>query len=349
VKYRAIEYVLPSRTVSNEEILQRVHDDSESDLSPTELKRVLRLLRFAFRAMGTTVRYTRTESERPDRLCTEAGRRALTSADMDPKEVDLLIYVGVGRGFIEPATANVFQDQLGLSNATCFDVMDACASWLRAIHIARSFIDSGAYRNIMIINAEFNANFEDYRMRSVEEFDYRFPAYSIGEAATATIVSASEQDDSGVTEFRTFGDQRDKCLIPLPNWADYLGTPAADAATALEPMRFISYGRDIMEFGLNRIVEQYHKNPAFHDYDPDIVFFHAASDGMGRDGMRQCDLEESIGYFSHHQFANTVSAAVPLAMAAAAEQGRLRPGMKVFVAVASAGISTGLSRFTYLT
>ena len=43
------------------------------------------------------------------------------------------------------------------------------------------------------------------------------------------------------------------------------------------------------------------------------------------------------------------SATIPLAMAAAAEQGRLRPGMRVLLAVASAGISTGLSRFTYLT
>ncbi len=348
MKYRAIEYVLPSRKVSNEEVLQRVQRDSRSDLTEAELNRVLRLLKFAFRAMGTTVRYGRTDAERPYELCAEAGRRALLDAQMDPKEVDLLIYVGVGRGFVEPATANVFQDLLGLSNATCFDVMDACASWLRAIHIARSFIDSGAYRNIMVINAEFNGNFEDYRVRSVEEFDYRFPAFSIGEAATATIVSASQQHDDSVTEFRTFGDQRDKCLIPLPNWADYMGTDH-NLGAELEPMRFVSFGRDIMEFGLNKLVEQYHKEPAFHDYDPDIVFFHAASDGMARDGMRQCGLDESIGYYSHHQFANTVSASIPLAMAAAAEQGRLEHGMRVIVAMASAGISTGLSRFTYLT
>lgn len=348
MRYRAIEYVLPSRKISNEEILQRVQDESQSHLTAAELKRVLRLLRFAFRAMGTTVRFGRTEAEHPYQLCTEAGKRALSRAELDPKQIDLLIYVGVGRGFIEPATANVFQDHLGLSNATCFDVMDACASWLRATHIARSFIDSGAYRNIMILNAEFNANFENYRVCSLDEFDHRFPAFSIGEATTATIVSASQRDDECVTEFRTFGDQRDKCLIPLPNCADYLGTEG-DAGGELEPMQFVSFGRDIMEFGMDKLIEQYHKDPAFHDYDPDIVFFHAASDGMARDGMRQCGLDESIGYYSHHQFANTVSATIPLAMAAAAEQGRLLPGMRVIVAMASAGISTGLSRFTYLT
>ena len=76
---------------------------------------------------------------------------------MEPTEIDLLIYVGVGRGFIEPATANVFQDLIGLRSATCFDILDACASWLRAVHVARAFIASGAYRHIMILNAESGA------------------------------------------------------------------------------------------------------------------------------------------------------------------------------------------------
>ena len=74
----------------------------------------IRLLGFAFRSMGTRVRYGRAEGERAHELCVAAGRQALRSAGMDPGEIDLLIYVGVGRGFIEPATANAFQDLLGL-------------------------------------------------------------------------------------------------------------------------------------------------------------------------------------------------------------------------------------------
>lgn len=344
MRYRALAYQLPSREISNDEVLRRVRDDSKSYLSDSELNRLSRLLRFAFRSLGTTVRYGRTEGEKPYELCEAAGRDALRRAEMDPQEIDLLVYVGVGRGFIEPATANVFQDRLGLSNATCFDVMDACASWIRAIHIARAFIASGAYRNVMILNAEFNGNLESYDLRSLEEFDHRFPAFTIGEAATATIVSDSETDDECVTSFQSFGDQRDRCIIPLSNWADYLGTDGED----LEPNRFVSYGRDIMEFGLGKLVDQYRKNADFHDYDAEIVFFHAASDGMARDGMRQCGLEEGRGYYSHHRFANTVSATIPLAMAAAENDGRLREGMRVQLAVASAGISTALSRFIYL-
>ena len=153
-------------------------------------------------------------------------------------EVDLLIYVGVGRGFIEPATAYVFQDLLGLRNATCFDVLDACASWLRAVHVARAFIEAGSYRNVLVLNAEFNANLESYEVRSTNEFDSRFPAFTIGEAATATILSPSERDDEAVAEFRSFGDQRDKCIIPLENYRDYLALESADLDSILIQHRF---------------------------------------------------------------------------------------------------------------
>jgi len=348
VKFRAIEAVLPSCEISNEEVLRRIGEDSASFLKPSEMKSTLRLLRFAFKAMGTTVRYRRAEGEQPFELCAEAGRRALDRAGLDAAEVDLLIYVGVGRGFIEPATAYVFQDLLGLRNATCFDILDACASWMRALHVARSFISAGTYRNVLILNAEFNANLESYELRSVDEFNSRFPAFTIGEAATATVLAASEEEDEAVEEFRSFGDQRAKCIIPLENYREYLASDSCEAED-LKPMEFISYGREIMEFGLEKLVEQMRADTDLRAFDPEIIFFHAASDGMSRDGLRQSGFAEERGFYTHHRFANTVSASIPLAMWVASNEGRLENGARVFVAAASAGISTVTSRFRYWT
>ncbi len=344
MKFRAIEYVLPSQSVGNDEIIERVGKASQQHLSPEELRRVERSLRIMFKSVGTRVRFCRADGERAFELCVEAGNRALSKAQMDPGEIDLLMYVGVGRGFIEPATANVFQDLLQLENATCFDVMDACASWLRAIHIAHSFIATGTYSNIMILNAEFGAENANFALTSLEDLDFRFPTFTIGEGATATILSDSDADDHYHAQFKTFGDQRDRCLIPLPNWQEYLASEGPE----LEPFEFISYGQEIMEFGLARLVEQYQSSPRFSTYDPDIVFFHSASDGMSRDGMRQCGLDEDKGFYGHCRFANTVSATVPIAMSTAVSEGRLTAGSSVLLCVASAGISTALCRFRYL-
>ena len=103
-----------------------------------------------------------------------------------------------------------------------------------------------------------------------------------------------------------------------------------------------------MEFGLSRIVEQYRESEAFRDFEPEIVFFHAASDGLSRQGMLQCGLDTEKGFYTHERFANTVSATVPLAMSTALTEGRLKDGARVLLFVASAGISTALCRFRFL-
>jgi len=343
LRYRAIEFVVPGRRLTNDDIVRLVAEQSSRFLSDREIAVAQRKMRWLFNAMGTEVRYCCADGEKASTLCVEAGRRALEAAAMSPDDIDLLLYVGVGRGFLEPATANVFQDLLALRNATCFDVMDACASWLRAVHIAQSFLATGAHREIMILNGEFNGSLGQFALRSPDEFDYRFPTYTIGEAATATIVSASPEPDDYRAEWRTWGDKRDLCLIPLPNWEDFL----AAEHESLAPYSFYSWGRSLMEFGLDKLVEQATELPGFHEPRPDLVFFHAASDGMSKEGMRRMGIDVARGVYTHERFGNTVSASLPMAMVAAREEGRLQDGTDMFVAFASAGVSTALVRFTY--
>jgi 3-oxoacyl-[acyl-carrier-protein] synthase III len=63
--------------------------------------------------------------------------------------------------------------------------------------------------------------------------------------------------------------------------------------------------------------------------------------------MRRMGIDESLGVYTHRRFGNTVSASLPMAMAAARDEGRLTDGAEAFVAFASAGVSTALVRFRY--
>ena len=80
--------------------------------------------------------------------------RALDAAKLAPSDVDFLVYGGVGRAFIEPAMVNVIQAKLGLANATGFDIVDGCASWLRGLQIAHALFATGTYRRGLIVNCE---------------------------------------------------------------------------------------------------------------------------------------------------------------------------------------------------
>ena len=164
MRFAAVAHALPSRLVTNDDLLERVAQQNRDLLSADRLREVSHYLEEQLRRAGAVGRYHRDDGESALDFGVAAGRLALERADLPASSVDLLVYAGVGRGFLEPATANVFQDALHLSNATCFDILDACASWMRAVDIARYMLTAGPARTAMILNCEFN--FAEYEPRS---------------------------------------------------------------------------------------------------------------------------------------------------------------------------------------
>jgi hypothetical protein len=98
---------------------------------------------------------------------------------------------------VSPTVGEAFvANALGI---TCdsFDVCEGCMSWVRSLQIAYNFLAMQSYSNILIVNAEFNV-YENglpsiFGIRSSDQVKYTFPALTIGEAATATIVSKSSR------------------------------------------------------------------------------------------------------------------------------------------------------------
>ncbi|MBW1741377.1 MAG: hypothetical protein JRJ42_09645 [Deltaproteobacteria bacterium] len=338
MKFCALEHALPSKKVTNAEIIDQITSQSKAHLSPRHLRMLQNKMEEMFEKSITSVRYHRADDEHSIQFGIEAGKKALKEAHMSPKDIDLLIYVGVGRGFLEPATANVFQNALELKNATCFDILDACASWMRAMHVARAFISNGTYKNIMILNCEFNfREFSNFEFRSLEELEYNFPTFTIGEAATAVIVTGSKRDDEYYATFKTWGSQHKLCKIPLPHLREYTDGELRDE---IEPLRFFSYGEKIFRFTFIHLCKHYQEDPTFAKFNHEIIFSHSASDAMSERVVKACNLGMEKAYNTHKRFGNTVSASVPLAMSSARKEGKLKDGTNVLIGFGSAGVST---------
>jgi 3-oxoacyl-[acyl-carrier-protein] synthase III len=349
MRFLAIEHQLPSRAVTNAEVLANVRRASAAHLDPAELDMLEAMTENCFASCGTRVRYHCAPDERPTELAVRAGRRAIASSGLDPSDLDLVMYVGIGRGVIEPASATIYQDLLELRCATAFDVLDACASWLRALHLARLYLQTGTYRNIMIVNAEFvGRESHRYELTSLDEFAHWHPGVTIGEAATVTIVTGSDEPDNFEADFRTWGEERDACYVPLPNVAGYFGKDP-EFELAAKPMQFVSFGLRLMEFGTTKLIEHYRSQPRFEKFEPDLVLGHSASDGMARHIAREVGIDEAKVMLFHHLFANTISASVPLGLSYARQNGRLGDGDRLVLMVASAGVTTALAKFTFLT
>ncbi|MBI3088347.1 MAG: hypothetical protein HYY91_05625 [Candidatus Omnitrophica bacterium] len=354
MKILGISYVVPSRKVTNDMVIEAILRLSRKHLSWIKRKILVTKLEEAFKKCGTVVRYVRslpTESRHPKGeraldLTVRAGRDALQKAGVNPEDIDLLIYTGVGRGWLEPAMANVFQSELGLTRATCFDVMDACASWMRSMAIAKTFIEQGTYKTVMILNSEFNVREfgASYVIERLHDLYDLFAGYTIGEATTATIVGANGNPNDFYFTFRTWGSQYHLCQIPLPNAWDYTPDPSTNHA---KPMVFYAKSRELLTFTVQKLWEHFRSDPYLSTKRYDIIFPHDVSDVSTIMATQLAGLDPQLLYRTHSRYGNTVSATIPLGMALALEEGRLKSGMEVLLACGSAGVSTAFCAFKY--
>jgi len=344
MRIRGIACSMPSRRVGNEEVIELVRQASAPLLSPAQMGRVVARMRSLFRLSGSKYRRHRSEGELARDFALRAATEALERAELSPSDIDLLIYVGVGRGWVEPGMANYFADALGLRNATCFDLLDACLSWMRALHVAHHFLRNDVYRNIMVLNAEFNwPEYLKCAIKDPDELEYRFAQFTIGESATATILSKGRGAVEPHFEFKTDASLHTLCKIPLPHIAQYSD---AELCPSLEPLVFFAYSTELFRAARRMITDCYTGSPELRRRPFDIVFTHSASKslatqldrGLGGNG-RTVDLFEEFG--------NTVSASIPLAMCWAIEHGRLTRGMRMLHVVGSAGFSVGLAHMVY--
>ena len=345
MKILDIAYALPSAKVTNQELIKRILEANRKRLSQAELKSVEAKIKRFFKVSGTVVRYHRGIGERALDFAVQAGKEVLKRSKINPRDVDLLIYTGVGRGWVEPAMANLFQSELGLSSATCFDVMDACASWIRSISIAKTFVAQKIYKLVMVLNCE--CNFREYvnlELESEKDLETSFSGFTIGEAATATLIAADDGDDDSHFSFRTWGEKHGLCKIPLPNADDFSPSNGADR---LRPMSFFTMPAELLSFTCKNLVEHFRETQVLANQAHDLIVGHAVSNSSTAKVARLLNFDRSRVFETHSRFGNTVSASLPLALAVAEREGRLKRGMRVLLLMGSAGVSTAVGSFTY--
>ena len=128
---------LPTEQIFNDEIVELVAYYSRG-VYTGDLGALLSSIDAKLRRAGITSRYWRSSKERPIALLQRACEVALKQSNVGRDQVDFVIYVGVDRGFAEPANACFIAKELGMNRARTFDVADACLGWSTGTEIAQA-------------------------------------------------------------------------------------------------------------------------------------------------------------------------------------------------------------------
>jgi 3-oxoacyl-[acyl-carrier-protein] synthase III len=332
--------------VTNDDILQWLEEHSPGT-STILLKTYQRVVRGLFKAAGSEIRYMRdaTKNEKASQFIIGAMNDALEQAHLSAGEIDLLIYCGVGKGFLEPANAYFYAQKLGMG-CSCFDIVDACMSWIRALEISYEFFKSGRYKHVMIVNGEFNSHHgfpDNFKIKDLRQVEYTFPTYTIGEAASATLLSASDQEWKFA--FKSLPELADLCTIPLAGYDNFVEPTKRLGRNGLN--NFVSYGREMFDAARNYLA------PLVKDLvgdlnEPDIYFPHAASDSAYLAASKTMSLPiDKMFAKVFPSYGNLVSASIPMGMHMALREGKLNRGNKVVFCPASAGMVYGAVQFAF--
>jgi len=156
---------LPERVLTNSDLERMVETSDDWIVSRTGMKE---------RRLAGPQEYSST-------MGTAAARMAIADAELTPDQIDFIIVATITPDYIFPSTACLIQDQIGAKSAGAVDVQAACTGYLYALSMAKAWVESGAYRNILVVAPDKLSSITDYKDRST--------CILFGDGAAACVVS----------------------------------------------------------------------------------------------------------------------------------------------------------------
>jgi len=306
---------LPERILTNEELARRIDTSDEWIVQRT----------------GIRQRHIAAEGELCSDLARRAAQRALADAGMVGEELDLLILATTTPDNTFPATATKVQAQLGMTKGAAFDVQAVCSGFIYALAVADNFIKAGQARSALVIGAETFSRILDWNDRGT--------CVLFGDGAGAVVLRAAPLEgphDRGILSTHIHSDGRDYKMLYVD------GGPSSTQTAGVVHMD----GREVFRSAVHRLAEAVDEALAANHLtaaDVDWLVPHQANrriiDSMGR----KLGLDASKVVVTIARHANTSAASVPLALAEAVGEGRIRPGQLVLMEAMGGGLTWGAS------
>jgi 3-oxoacyl-[acyl-carrier-protein] synthase-3 len=161
---------------------------------------------------------------------------ALKVANILAKEIDLILVATITPDMFFPSTACFLQTKLGLNSAPAFDLSAACSGFIYGIAVARAFIESGLYKNVLLVGAEELSKITDWTDRNT--------CILFGDGAGAMVLSACQENyDILSTYIGADGSYSDLLFIPAGGSVNPATTETVNAKMHTMKMQ----GRDVFK------------------------------------------------------------------------------------------------------
>ena len=279
---------------------------------------------------GIRQRHRAADGQPTSDLAVEAARRALEAAGRKPSDVDLIIVATTTPDLTFPATAALVQAKLGAPICPAFDVQAVCSGFVYALSVADGFVARRLAKCALVIGAEEMTRLMDYTDRGT--------CVLFGDGAGAVVVEPVEGkgtiEDRGILGFalRCDGSKSDILYVD--------GGPSSTGTVGKLRMA----GNQVFRHAVVNIAEAVEAAALAAGVDvKEVDWFvpHQANQRILKGVADRLGIDESKVISTVAEHANTSAASIPLALAFAVADGRVRPGQLVLMEAMGGGLTWG--------
>jgi 3-oxoacyl-[acyl-carrier-protein] synthase-3 len=262
-------------------------------------------------------------------LSTVAASRALACAGVDAAEVDLIIYGGVSNDELVPNSASGVQVALGATRAAAMDLNTACTSFCYGLATATAMIRTGAIRTAIVIGVELISRYLDWSNRNV--------AVLFGDGAAAVVLQASDREEGMIgSVLGCLADARDTLRV-RGFGCTYSGRDVTfgDTLWDFDGQAIFKRAVGAMAAASQQVLEQ-----AGYTADAvDLVVPHQANLRIIEAVAKYAGIPMERVMVTVQKYANMSAATVPVALAEALEEGRVKPGALLLMPAFGGGLT----------
>ena len=322
---RGISYYLPEKVVTNDALVKEFPEWSVDKVSAK---------------VGVDSRHIASEHETAGNMAELAARKLFAEYNIDSKIIDFILLCTQSSDYFLPSTACVLQDRLGIpTSAGAFDYNLGCSGCIYGIAMAKSFVDSGLAKNVLLLTAETYNKYlhpSDKSNRSI-----------FGDGAAACLVSTEGFAEIGDVVLGTDGSGAKHLILQTggarqktatgKETIDADGHVHRDDYLYMNGSAIFNFTCDVVPVLVSQILEKNH----IEKEDVNYYVFHQANKFMLNTIRKCCKLPKDRFYVNLSETGNTVSSTVMIGIKQCLDAGTITSGMKVMVTGFGVGLSWG--------
>ena len=275
-------------------------------------------------------------------LAKEAALSAISQAGLTPDDIGFIVVATTTPDMFFPSTACLVQAKLGASNAWGFDLSAACSGFTYALTTAAQMVAAGAHEHALVIGADVMSSIIDYQDRDT--------CVLFGDGAGAVVVSSASNEGFGIVDFAHEVDGRGGPALCMPAGGSL---HPASHETIDKRQHFVHQdGKAVFKFAVRKteeICRRVLRQNGIGADDVDLFVSHQANRRIILSAAARLGVSPDKIVINIERFGNTTAATIPLALADAIADGRLKKGHRVLLTSVGAGFTVGavLLRWAY--